>query len=580
MINRHRLYFYSIFPTVLLAVAATLFVFAIPVHAATITVDSTAQEVPFDNNGNCTLGEAIMAAETDSMVDGCIAGSGDDTISVPAGTYNLTAAHGVCFTINSADSSCAFPTINSKMTIQGAGLQNTIITRIGAAPQFRHLYLNSDADLTLRNLTLANGLLSVNDPVNTGGSTLIRGTAKLTTSGVRFENNTSGHLGGAVASWEGTAQINLTNSEFDGNAGGGGGGAIYRGHVTSLNSRFSNNQATTGGAIAIPLSLSVTSGSFSDNTAGNRGGGIDTCRNAIITNVDFVGNHAPFGGGVGIHDCPGQPSANVTVLNSDFISNTATSRGAGLYADTATITMTNSTLIENHAVSAGGFDGGGAMHLFDSLVFADQLLVQGNSATKGGGIDVYRSGLSIKRSALIDNEATTGAGAALHLRLNGAMTIENSTISNNSSALGGSVASTGNGGAISIWHSTITDNNSGNGTGGFFDGNSVATTHFIQKSILAGNNNASGHGDFQLSNTGVAKTLQSDGYTIIGAVGSVGNYSPDVGDSSGTIATPVSADIHDLQRPQRHVVTSPYGWRTCDGCDSVWAERLWLDICD
>ena len=43
-------------------------------------MNSTAQEVPFSTNGNCTLGEAIHAANTNTVVDGCIAGTGDDTI--------------------------------------------------------------------------------------------------------------------------------------------------------------------------------------------------------------------------------------------------------------------------------------------------------------------------------------------------------------------------------------------------------------------------------------------------------------------------------------------------------------------
>jgi hypothetical protein len=55
--------------------------------SATIVVDSTAQEVPFVTNGNCTLGEAIQAANTNTAVDGCSAGADSDIIEVPAGTY-------------------------------------------------------------------------------------------------------------------------------------------------------------------------------------------------------------------------------------------------------------------------------------------------------------------------------------------------------------------------------------------------------------------------------------------------------------------------------------------------------------
>jgi len=44
---------------------------------ANITVTSAGHETaPFIVNGNCTLGEAIAAANTDTAVDGCLAGSG------------------------------------------------------------------------------------------------------------------------------------------------------------------------------------------------------------------------------------------------------------------------------------------------------------------------------------------------------------------------------------------------------------------------------------------------------------------------------------------------------------------------
>jgi CSLREA domain-containing protein len=57
-------------------------------RAATITVNSTADAVV--NDGNCTLREAILAANSDTAVDACPAGSGPDVVAMPAGTYPLT----------------------------------------------------------------------------------------------------------------------------------------------------------------------------------------------------------------------------------------------------------------------------------------------------------------------------------------------------------------------------------------------------------------------------------------------------------------------------------------------------------
>src|SRR3954451_11338058 len=56
--------------------------------AASITVNTTADE--YDTGAGCSLREAIQAANTDAAFGGCAAGSGADTISVPAGTYTLT----------------------------------------------------------------------------------------------------------------------------------------------------------------------------------------------------------------------------------------------------------------------------------------------------------------------------------------------------------------------------------------------------------------------------------------------------------------------------------------------------------
>src|SRR5215213_484702 len=79
----------------LLAVALLLAA-AAPASAATITVDST--EDPPVTNGNCSLREAVTAANDGVAVDGCAAGvatdEGADTIVVPAGTYTLAGAAG------------------------------------------------------------------------------------------------------------------------------------------------------------------------------------------------------------------------------------------------------------------------------------------------------------------------------------------------------------------------------------------------------------------------------------------------------------------------------------------------------
>jgi len=61
----------------------------LPAQAATINVNTTVDDMTI--NGNCTLREAVQAANTNAAVDACPAGvTGLDTINIPAGTYTVT----------------------------------------------------------------------------------------------------------------------------------------------------------------------------------------------------------------------------------------------------------------------------------------------------------------------------------------------------------------------------------------------------------------------------------------------------------------------------------------------------------
>src|SRR6476659_5279322 len=73
----------------LASAALAWILFEAPAWAATIPVTTTADESGATPTA-CSLREAITAANTDSAVGGCPAGSGADIISLPAGTYTLT----------------------------------------------------------------------------------------------------------------------------------------------------------------------------------------------------------------------------------------------------------------------------------------------------------------------------------------------------------------------------------------------------------------------------------------------------------------------------------------------------------
>ena len=84
----------------ILVISLILFVQAVlflSVHNTLSSKASSESVIPVDTtiddneiNGNCTLREAIIAANTDTAVDLCPAGMGDDIIVLPNGVYSLT----------------------------------------------------------------------------------------------------------------------------------------------------------------------------------------------------------------------------------------------------------------------------------------------------------------------------------------------------------------------------------------------------------------------------------------------------------------------------------------------------------
>ncbi len=216
-----------------------------------------------DNTTNdtfCTLREAILAANNAPANANCGAGSpADDTITFSvSGTITL---------------SSTLPNIVSgqgTLTIDGGG--NITISGNNAV---RVMWVNNGADLTLQNLTIANG------SADFGGGILNFGTLTITDS--TFSGNSASRRGGAIATI-GSGALTISNTLFENNTAAGttsfdGGGAIHATHdVTIQNSTFRGNQYTGdshgGGAILfLGGALDITGSTFENNRAGGNGGG-------------------------------------------------------------------------------------------------------------------------------------------------------------------------------------------------------------------------------------------------------------------------------------------------------------------
>ena len=153
---------------------------ALVVRAATITVTVTSDDNTV--NGNCTLREAIRAANLDQAVDACPAGNGADIISLPAGTYVLAL-------VGTGENSAATGDLDIKddLTISGAGKTSTVIYGNGLDRVF-DIY----GPTQISDVTIAGG----NSGTESGGGIRVSGELTLTNS--RVSDNTTNAGGGGV----------------------------------------------------------------------------------------------------------------------------------------------------------------------------------------------------------------------------------------------------------------------------------------------------------------------------------------------------------------------------------------------
>ena len=340
-----------------------------PAHSAIITVNSFAQSP--GGVGDCTLGEAIQAANTDTAVDGCPAGSGSDIINLPFGTYALSAID------NTTQGDNGLPDLTSNITINGtgAGPGATLITRAVAAPPFRIFHIAPTGVLSLNNLTLDNG------------------------------EATATFIGGAIHNNQGTLNI-LNCSIVNSAAASGGGISNFMGPATITDSSIMGNRAVTdtGGGI-------------------NNAGGIVNLTNSTISNNNAIGINSDGGG---IHN---SGNGTVNILSCTVDGNNANDAGGGLYNNDGTATITASTFANNHALgSAGGAIINGSEFLVGTLSISNSTITGNQAATDGGAIasNGIFNGMNITVSG---NGATNGVGGGIAVA--GTITITNSIIAFN-----------------------------------------------------------------------------------------------------------------------------------------------------
>jgi hypothetical protein len=306
---------------------------------ASITVDRT---------DDAAGASACTAAANDCSLRGAIAFANlnpGTTINVPAGTYNLTiSGAGEGF---SGDNSVGDLDITgNNTTIVGAGAASTIITQTSSGdrvievnPFLDASFTTSISDVTIsggtettavggggiisgsidNSLTLTNCVISGNSATGAGtfgGGGVSHAGGSLTITGCTFSNNSTSGSGGGVGYSAGdplgrfpsNGTLTVSGSTFTSNtansfAAGGGALDLFDFNLSMSvynidSSSFSSNRATnaSGGAIIVESGgpLTVTTSSFSSNSAGASGGAIHSNASAAsVTYSRLVGNTVP-----------------------------------------------------------------------------------------------------------------------------------------------------------------------------------------------------------------------------------------------------------------------------------------------
>lgn len=261
--------------------------------------------------------------------------------------------------------------------------------------------IHNTATLTVSNSTFsANAASSAfNDQDGYGGAIYTGGNVSISSS--TFSGNWTTHDGGAIYNY--SSALSVSGCNFSGNSaqgvvtstgisGGFGGGIYNQGSGTIASTTFSNNSARVGGGgVAIKYgTVTITGCTLTGNSAAQGGAiyGNTGVGSLTIAGCTISGNSADIGGGIWSAYASKAP---LTIKDSTITSNSATSKGGGLY-NYGAATIQNTSITSNN----GGLKGGGIFNdVSGVLTLYSTSTVTGNLATDGA--DIFNLGRITKR---------------------------------------------------------------------------------------------------------------------------------------------------------------------------------------
>jgi hypothetical protein len=352
--------------------------------------------------------------------------------------------------------------------------------------------------------SLADTFVGQNSSAAAGGGIRNAGGGRLTLDAVTLVDNTAVLSGGGLLN-EGeleasgsTVRGNLADSDGDGS--GDGGGIANRepgatgGTASALigTSVVEENAAANGGGLCnyggADARLALEDSAVRSNTAAERGGGVDSNGELLVSGTTVSGNSASG-------DAPGDG-------------------GGGLRVDAGTLEVRSSTIEAN--VSGANGNGGGVQLSGGAEAVFDDVEINDNSAFRGGGIFVRSSGpdeptaVTIRNGSLVAGNTAVaginGLGGGYYQSATGGGVIETeilaSSISRNEAGKGGGIIV--GGGSLLLASSTVADNSAVVEAGGLLVGD--ASVSVVDNSEVAGNRAGDSGGGFLLNGATLSVT--------------------------------------------------------------------------
>jgi CSLREA domain-containing protein len=232
---------------------------------------------------DCSLREAVIAANADAAADTIVLGAGEHILSI-TGTDEDASVTGDLDILNS-------------VTIEGGG---KAIINADSIDRVFHV-INSTAVpmpvVTFSGLTLSGGYIT------TSGAGIFVSNGTVSVKNSLFSRNTSTNFGGGITV-DSNSHATIVNCTFHGNSAGHGGGVdVGSGAAKIFNSTVHENTASYYGAgirVFIVGNLYLENSTISGNVSSSVGGGIyvEDALSSNIINSTITGNSAGVGGGI------------------------------------------------------------------------------------------------------------------------------------------------------------------------------------------------------------------------------------------------------------------------------------------